>query len=232
LESLKVHVWDPEGDDEDYPSRFYNFFLERILFYVNKKQHGGTIIVIPSRTTKMDTHLTDLINIKYQCSYSYVWDLMVRNLVNNYRYYALHFPLWDGKLKLTTDRFQKHSLLRSNRHELEEALGDAAQAIAALTSVDGAVVMTDRFNVMGFGAEVIALSPSLPREVIIATKSKHRRVPIESYGTRHRAAFRFCFKLEDSVAFVASSDGGVKAIKRVGSDVFLWPDINTDEFSI
>ena len=32
LKSLNVTVWDPEGDDEDYPLRFYNFFLERILF--------------------------------------------------------------------------------------------------------------------------------------------------------------------------------------------------------
>jgi len=224
LAALKLTTWDDEGADEDYPLRFYNFFLERILFYVRQKQHGGLIIIIPNSINKNDTRLTDRINIKYPCSYDYSWDIMVRDLVNHHRLYDLHFPLWDGKKTATQKVFQEYCLLLDEQEELEEALGDAAQAIATLTSVDGAVVMTDLSQVIGFGAEVIAIS-SL-REIVIAIKPKPYRLPIESYGTRHRAAFRFCSSFEDSVALVVSRDGGVKAIKRVGSDVFLWPDIN------
>jgi hypothetical protein len=65
LKSLKARVFDSEGDDNDYPLRFYTFFLERILFYVRQKQHGGTIIIIPNRIAKEDTRLTDRINIKW-----------------------------------------------------------------------------------------------------------------------------------------------------------------------
>jgi hypothetical protein len=226
LAALKLTAWDDEGVDEDYPLRFYTAFLKRILFYIRQKQHGGLIIIIPNSINKNDTRLTDRINIKYPCSYDYSWDIMVRNLAGQHRFYDLHFPLWDGKKTATKKVFQEYHLLSDENEELDEALGDAAQAIAALTSVDGAVVMTDLFQVMGFGAEVIAISSSL-REIVMAIKPKHYRLPIESYGTRHRAAFRFCSTFEDSVALVVSRDGGVKAIKRVGSDVFFWPDIDT-----
>ena len=231
LDALKLTVWDDEGQDEDYPLRFYNFFLERILFYVRQKQHGGAIITIPDSIDKSDTRLTDRINIKYPCSYNYAWDLMVRSLVNHHKFYDLHFPLWDGKKTATKNLFRQHHLLANEEQELDEALGDAAQTIAALTSVDGSVVMTELFQIIGFGAEVIAISPSL-KEVVIAVKPKPIRTPIEAYGTRHRAAFRFCSSFEDSVAFVVSRDGGVKAVKRVGSDVFLWPDINAGSMGL
>lgn len=222
---LNQTKWDEEDIDEGYPLRFYDFFLERILFDIREKQHGGMVIIIPNSIEKTDTRITDRLNIKYSCSYDYIWDLLVRSLVNQSKFYDSLFPLSDRKKTVTKELFREHFLLLSEKEELDEALGDAAKAVAALTSVDGAVVMTDRFHIVGFGAEVIAISPSL-KEIVIAAGPKHFRAPIESYGTRHRAAFRFCSSFEDSVNFVVSRDGGVKAVKRVGGDIILWPDIN------
>lgn len=223
--ALKLTEWDDNRIQDEYPLRFYNWFLERILFYIRQKQHGGSIIIVPDSINKNDTRLTDHIKIKYSCSYDYPWDIMVRTLVSAHRFSDLNSSLWDGSKTATPEVFKDYSRMSDETEDLGDALGDIAQAIAALTSVDGAVVMTDLFRVMGFGAEVIAPSPSL-REIVIAVKPKPYRLPIESYGTRHRAAFRFCSIFEDSAALVVSRDGGVKVIKRVGSDVFLWPDIN------
>jgi hypothetical protein len=91
--------------------------------------------------------------------------------------------------------------------------------------------MTDEFDVLGFGAEVTAASPTL-KSVRVLADNKGIDVPITSFGTRHRSAFRFCSSLEGSAAFVVSQDGGVKAVKRVGCDVVLWPDINTGSMGI
>ena len=231
VKSLNSSKWDTEGHDDDYPLRFYGFFLERILFNIRNKQHGGTVIIIPSYVTKSDTRLTDRINIKYPCSYDYAWNLMVRSLTNHHKFYDLHFPLWDGKQKATKSHFREYSMLSNEEQQLDESLSDVAQAIASLTSVDGTVIMNDRFVVMGFGVEVTTPSPSL-KDIVIVTKPSNRRVDIQSYGTRHRAAFRFCSSFEQSVAFVVSRDGGVKAVKRDGSDVFLWPDINTGSLGL
>ena len=101
-------------------------------------------------------------------------------------------------------------------------LADCVRFIASLSGVDGAIVITDKFRVLGFGSEVLAHSPSLE---YVVTPNK-RKVSIDSFGTRHRSAFRFCSSFEESVGFILSSDGGVKATMRVGPDVILWPDIN------
>jgi hypothetical protein len=224
LASLGRTDFDGQGHDEDYPLRSYSFFLERMLFDIREKQHGGMVIIIPKSIDKTDTRIADRLNIKYSCSYDYIWALLVRSLVNHRKFYDSYHPLWEGKRAQTAEKFQEYVRLSTEQQELDEALGDAAQAVATLTSVDGAVVMTDRLNILGFGAEVTAISHL--QEIVISAEPTHLRTPLESYGTRHRAAFRFCSSFEDSVVFVVSRDGGVRAVKRVGSDVILWPDIN------
>jgi hypothetical protein len=230
--ALKCKKWDEEGHDDDYPFRFYTFFLERVLFYTRSRGHGGTILVLPDDIGVGDTRLSDRLSIKYPCQYSRAWDLLVRGLINHRRFYDLHFPLWDGKKRITKGLFQEHYMLDGESDDIDEGLTDVAQAIAAMTAVDGAVVMDYRFNVMGFGAEVIASSPSLTEISVNSGKKALGHSPIEAFGTRHRSAFRFCSSFEDSVAFVVSQDGGVKAVKRVDKDVVLWPDINTGSMGI
>lgn len=232
IKELKTKKWDESGEDDDYPYRFYNYFLERVLFYIREKAHGGTIIFIPRAITKNDTRLTDRAVIKYPCTYNFVWDTLKASLINHRRFYDLHFPLWDEKIPITKDKFRIHNLLDGESIEIEEGLSDIAQAIASLTSVDGAVILNDRFEVLGFGAEVTAVSQSLKDIYIMTNKGKNKKISIESFGTRHRSAFRFCSSFEDSVAFVVSQDGGVKAVKRVASEVQLWPDINSGGMGI
>ncbi|AZS13976.1 hypothetical protein EI981_05595 [Paenibacillus lutimineralis] len=95
-------------------------------------------------------------------------------------------------------------------------------------------MMTDKLRLLGFGAEVTVSSPSLSKIKVAEDVNGigNNYFPIESFGTRHRSAFRFCSSYENSVAFVISQDGGVKAIKRVGADIVLWPDINLSYLGI
>jgi len=53
-------------------------------------------------------------------------------------------------------------------------------------------------------------------------------VAIESYGTRHRSAFEFCFRNQPSVAIVVSQDGGIKTVTRVGKHIYFWENIFFD----
>ncbi|MBV7543590.1 diadenylate cyclase [Acidovorax sp. sic0104] len=130
-------------------------------------------------------------------------------------------------MPIDPEKYQQISILESAKIDNDEALKDAVRFIASLSAVDGALVITDRFRVLGFGAEVIAQSPTL-RDVQIAMNPEattKQPVSIETYGTRHRSAFRFCSTYEDGIAFIVSSDGGVKATKRIGSEVLLWPEV-------
>jgi hypothetical protein len=184
--------------------------------------------MLPSKLALSDTRVTDRLFMKYPCKYDCVWNTLIHDLVSHRQFYDLHSPLWNGKTTMTQETFQDYSILTSYREQISEALTDQAHAIACLASVDGAVVISDRFELLAFGAEVIAASPTLTHVMMDTGTPPMTPIPIESFGTRHRSAFRLCSSLEDTVAFVISQDGGVKAVKRVGSDVILWPDINAE----
>ncbi|MYD45821.1 MAG: hypothetical protein F4W92_05660 [Gammaproteobacteria bacterium] len=222
LKELGTEKW-YEGDD-DYPLRYYNFFLERILYNVRNSAHGGTIIIVPEEFEFDDPRLTDRVRLKYTTKFDCAWDCLFRSLVNESRYYDLHSSLCDDEQECNTDVFKQYVRLATEKEHLDEELQDIAKCMAALTNVDGAVVMTTRFNVLGFSGEIKDVSPTLCN--VVDALRPRREIPIETFGTRHRSAFRFCSNLEDSVAFIVSADGGVKAAKREGRDVLLWPDIN------
>ncbi|MHC4574475.1 MAG: putative sensor domain DACNV-containing protein [Planctomycetota bacterium] len=219
--------YDPDGHDEDYPKSFYYYVIERLLFHIRQKGHGGSVFFVPDYLSHKDSRLLDRLNIKYPINYNSVWELMKASMVTHRKFYDLHFRMWDGK-GLTKENYSKVSILESERGEIEEALTDCVRFISSLSGVDGAIVITDKFRVLGFGSEVFVRSPSL--EYVVT--SDKRKVPIDSFGTRHRSSFRFCSSFEESVGFILSSDGGVKAIMRVGPDVILWPDINIGGFGI
>lgn len=227
VKALKTEKYDPKGHDESFPNRYYNFFIERLLFHVREKDHGGTIFFVPDYIKHNDTRLLDRINIKYPVSYDVVWRLLVDSVAVHRQYYDLYFPLSDG-MDLTKDRLNDLTMHDFRRESLEEAIADSVKFIAGLTGVDGAVVITDRFRVLGFGAEVLAQSQNLT-EVLLPNGKKKM---IADYGTRHRSAFRFCSTFEEAVGFIISSDGGVKATMRTGAAVSLWPDINSGMFGI
>ncbi|MBD9405042.1 hypothetical protein IB236_06835 [Acidovorax sp. ACV02] len=224
---LKVKKWDKENHDNDYPKRFHDMCLSRILSGIRELAHGGTLLVVPNQLSASDPRLADRVNIKHPCDYDYLWELMLQHLELHHKYYALHFPLWDSEVPIDPEKYHQISILESAKIDNDEALKDAVRFIASLSAVDGALVITDRFRVLGFGAEVIAQSPTL-REVQLAMNPEattKQPVSIEAYGTRHRSAFRFCSTYEDGIAFIVSSDGGVKATKRIGSEVLLWPEV-------
>jgi hypothetical protein len=93
-----------------------------------------------------------------------------------------------------------------------EALGDAIDAVAGLTAVDGATVITDRFEVLAFGAK-ISRSRGRPRvEEVMLTEPVEggavRRATVNHVGgTRHVAATQFAQDQQDAIALVASQDG-------------------------
>lgn len=89
---------------------------------------------------------------------------------------------------------------------------DATDAIGGLTAVDGAVVLSDRWDVLAFGAKIGRTESGpfvedvLVREPILGHKPV--KVPAsELGGTRHLSAAQFVHEQRDSLALVASQDG-------------------------
>lgn len=227
LKALKIKKWSDAGSDEYYPKRFYNFCLSRVLTAIRDKGHGGTLLLVPGSLSVNDSRLTGRVAIKYPSDYDYIWGLMVKYLELHRRFVTLHPPMWNSKSPLDPERYRSISLIEDQCERVGESLSDCFRFVGALAGVDGAVVMTTHFRVLGFGGEVVAPSPTLNSLMLAfdSAASRFKDVSIEEYGTRHRSALRFCSSHEDSIAFIVSQDGGVRAAKRVGPDVYMWPDV-------
>jgi len=100
----------------------------------------------------------------------------------------------------------------SQSHEWQEDLRRAVGAIAGLTAVDGATIITDRFELLAFGAKITRRRGSPPVERVVVTEpvegSQTQFVtPTQFGGTRHLSAAQFVYDQRDALALVASQDG-------------------------
>jgi hypothetical protein len=101
----------------------------------------------------------------------------------------------------------------------QDALADAVRAVAGLTAVDGATVLTDRYELLAFGAKIVRRPRSPQVEQLAITEpiegaSAEIIHPTRFGGTRHLSAAQFVHDQRDAVALVASQDGGFT--------VFAW----------
>jgi len=92
------------------------------------------------------------------------------------------------------------------------ALGRAVDAVAGLTAVDGATVITDRYELLAFGVKIGRPDGRLRVERVLLTEPIEGGVatvvaPGELGGTRHISASQFAQDQQDAVALVASQDG-------------------------
>ncbi len=226
LDQLRATSYDEHGRDEDYPKTFLIQFIERILMRVRETSHGGTVLLVPESWRHGDPRLQDRLAIKYPMDDMGVWPALLRAIRAHHRYYDLIFPAWDGA-DVGQQEFRQILYADQEMTEAADLVRDRANLIASLCSVDGAVVLTDRLRILGFGAEIVAQSPTLKGVVIAddAEAAVTRSCPIEDFGTRHRSAFRFCSSDQQVAAFVVSQDGDVRAILGVGTEVVMWPSV-------
>jgi hypothetical protein len=100
----------------------------------------------------------------------------------------------------------------SERRSWQDALENAVAAVAGLTAVDGAAVITDRYELMAFGAKLARRRGSPLVEQVVVTEpiedSAAETVnPSRLGGTRHLSAAQFVHDEHSALALVASQDG-------------------------
>jgi hypothetical protein len=98
------------------------------------------------------------------------------------------------------------------RRRWQEALQRAVDGIAGLTAVDGATIITDRYELLAFGAKIVrragwdqvgSVTVTEPIEGTVAVTAE----PGQLGGTRHLSAAQFAHDQHDAIALVASQDG-------------------------
>ncbi len=100
----------------------------------------------------------------------------------------------------------------SERDDAAEELGRTIEWVAGLTAVDGAVIINDRYELLGFGAKIARRRGASIVEQVNSTEPIQGQPPLlvspeELGGTRHLSAAQFVHDQHDAVALVASQDG-------------------------
>jgi hypothetical protein len=98
------------------------------------------------------------------------------------------------------------------RRPWQDAINRAVEAIAGLTAVDGATVLTHQYELLAFGAKIARRKGSPQVEQVALTEPVEGNVavilhPTQLGGTRHLSAAQFVHDQRDAVALVASQDG-------------------------
>jgi len=94
----------------------------------------------------------------------------------------------------------------------QESMNRVVEAVAGLTAVDGATVLTKEYELVAFGAKIVRRKGSPQVEQVTVTEPIEGDVPQTMHptqlgGTRHLSAAQFVHDQHDAVALVASQDG-------------------------
>jgi hypothetical protein len=98
------------------------------------------------------------------------------------------------------------------RRAWADAARRSVDAVAGLTAVDGATLMSGALDVLAFGAKITRRRRSPEVDTVIATEPVEGSVPeivtpTQLGGTRHLSAAQFVHDQRDAIALVASQDG-------------------------
>jgi hypothetical protein len=214
-------TWAPM--DNDITRIIGQHTVKRIVSAIRDSHHGGTLIIIPPDLA--DDILEDrFVTLKYKLAEGEP-RRRFRTLIVKAMNVLAEAHGRDGAPSGEEVGWRAYEASNEEKlSDLDEAIFEVAHLIAGLAAVDGAVVMTQRFEVLGFGGEISgnlsgvkAVSKALDVE-----GNKTVEEPSEGFGTRHRSAYRLCNELRDVIAVVVSQDSNVRFVKYKDGVVTYW----------
>jgi hypothetical protein len=218
------------SDVFDFCWLMHNETISRILLRVQNYHHGGSIII--TSQVKQD------LNIKFKLNYQRLTNALESNIFKTIeqQYYSdiINEDHINGANNfIEKDLFLNEKFAYAHLHETNLELTGAIRFVSSLSCVDGAVVLSPQLGVYGFGA--VITSKECPPIIHISkyseiTVGKIETQDIAYFGTRHQSMFAYCWNNPDSLGFVISQDGDIRAVKRVNDKLFMWENIKVHQF--
>jgi sensor domain DACNV-containing protein len=209
--------------ERNFPNMIAQQVTKRIISTVRNSHHGGTVISLSQKWAQVVCSKNNYLNIKY---------LFTEEEPRN-RFRTLLIKLMDtlaesyGDLRQTDRTVGWKEYVESKNdalRQLDEAVFEYAHFIAGLTAVDGAVILSQRQELIGFGGVILE---SLNKVSLVARSldpegEKTALEPLDGVGMRHRSVYHLCNELHDAVATVISQDGNVDVVKWKNGVVTCW----------
>jgi hypothetical protein len=195
--------------------------VRRFLAAMVAAHHGGAVIVLPN------DHTEDVVGGSGPLRLQYAF----RDTESRRRYRRILRSLMSdiaragGRAGVAEVDVVTYAAFRDTEVATwRDAIFEMSQLIASLTEVDGAVVMTKRFELLGFGAEIAGDLPDVQHveRALDLEAMDTAREALTADGTRHRSAYRLCSRVPDAVALVVSQDGGVRFVAKHKGEVTFW----------
>ncbi|MBA3474789.1 MAG: DNA integrity scanning protein DisA nucleotide-binding domain protein [Rubrobacter sp.] len=214
-------VWAPL--DNDVTRMIGQHTIKRVVSAVRNSRHGGTLVIVPPDLA--DDILEDrYVALKYKFAEDEPRRRFRTLIVRAMNVLAESYGR-DGAStgqEVGWEAYEASGL--GELSDLDEAIFEVAHLIAGLAAVDGAVVMTQRFELLGFGGEISGELPGVETvsKALDIEGDETMEEPTEGFGTRHRSAFRLCEALPDVIAVVISQDSNVRFVKHKDGAVTYW----------
>jgi len=153
----------------------------RIAASMRRHGRGGSLLIVPSGSA--------------------VWRESILHPVT----YAVE-PPFTALANLLGQPAEEHQLSR-----WQESLTRAIDAVAGLTAVDGAMILTDRYELLAFGAKIVRRRGFPQVTGMILSEPVEGVAPVEVEpstlgGTRHLSAAQFVHDQRECIALIASQD--------------------------
>jgi hypothetical protein len=154
----------------------------RLAVSMRAHGRGGALLVVPADSEQWRQSIVQPLRYSVQPPFTEIADLM------------------------------RHAEAERKRHQWQEGLTQAIDAVAGLTAVDGATIMNDRYELLAFAAKIARHGSSEKVEQVMVTEPVEGMAawmlhPAQLGGTRHLSAAQFVYDQRDASALVASQDG-------------------------
>jgi hypothetical protein len=217
--------YDRRGHSDDTFEDAWVSVLSRILIGIQRYGHGGAVLI---------SDKGEGLSARYSLKYPRLSDALFNYGASKVRASDYRDKIYNEYLKkesMPVELYLGNTVLNFDLSDIEDEIRGCVHFISSLSRVDGLVWMSHDLSLKGFGA-VIATEED-PDEVFWArnvTGTKTARVDIHNLGTRHRSMIRQCWRDRESVGFVVSQDGDVRAIARIGEKILMWENIRLQSF--
>ncbi|MGE0683650.1 MAG: putative sensor domain DACNV-containing protein [Candidatus Binatia bacterium] len=207
--------------------------VRRMLSLVRNAHHGGTLIYLPPDRAAEFCGQNPYLTLKYTFAdeepRQRMRTLTVRlmnALAEAYGQYGF------GKQSVGWNEYMTSR--DPTLTHLDEAIFELAHLIAGLFAVDGAVVLTKRFELLGFGGEISGAldQASVVARALDAEGEQTEPEFTDGVGTRHRSVYRLCHAVHDIIAVVISQDGNIRFVKWKDGMVTYWDQVTTSVLDI
>jgi hypothetical protein len=195
----------------------------RIISTMRESRQGGTLLYLPHERLEEFTAKNPFITIKYQFRENEARQRLVKLILQTIHKFTETYRHGTNEVKRLG--WQEYVASESGALSLlEEAIFEAAHQLADFAAADGAVVLTNRNRMLGFGGMIKGDFDQLDTvaRALDAEGDQRLAEPTENVGTRHRSVYCLCHQIPEALGIVISQDGNVRFIKRNNGRVTYW----------